>query len=211
MPRADELPQNLKELAYRNAISVDSGVDFEAHVQRLLTALDRALAGGSAADLIARQSGDHNVLPNMHKAAGAGVLSAVSRAVRRQALMMPYFLASVIFLLLAHYLIVMKLDTNPEYLRIAAIGVPLACGFLLFRNLGAGVGAATLLGLAIAIVAIAGMMTVVGLIDRRAILPQSQAGWQEAAEYMFSIVLTSGAGNVLARALYSKPKRWRLF
>lgn len=207
MPRAHELPHNLRDLAYRNAISVSSGVDFEADIQRLLIVLDQALADEPGAQAPAR----HADQGPQRKADSSHPLLALSRAARRHIPMAPYFLASVILLVLAHYLIVVKLDTDPVYLRIAAILVPLACGFLLFRNLGASLGAATLLGLAAAIVAIAGMMTVVGLVDRHAILPQSQAGWQEAAEYMLTIAFATGAGDLLARVLYSIPKRWRPF
>lgn len=39
MPDADELPADLKELAFRNALPLDSGLDFHSHADRLVAAL----------------------------------------------------------------------------------------------------------------------------------------------------------------------------
>ncbi len=210
MPSHNELPRSIGKLAYRNGMPVDSSLDFEPHMQRLLTAIDRALGVKVATEpSLARQDGHRSSLdlPVRGKTT-IDLFGSLARSSRR---LLPYFLVPVVVLLLAHYLIVMKLDTNPNYLRVVAIIVPLACGFLLLKNLGAGIVTATLLGLAAAIAAIVGMMAVVGFVDRHAILPQSAAGWQEAAEYLLTIIVATAAGNLLARALYSTPKRWRLF
>jgi hypothetical protein len=39
MPEAEELPADLKELAFRNALPLDSGLDFHSHAERLVCAL----------------------------------------------------------------------------------------------------------------------------------------------------------------------------
>jgi hypothetical protein len=39
MPAHDELPEDLKSLAFRNALRVDSGVDFHHHINRLCDAI----------------------------------------------------------------------------------------------------------------------------------------------------------------------------
>jgi hypothetical protein len=39
MPEADELPGDIKELAFRNALPLDSGLDFHSHAERLVDAL----------------------------------------------------------------------------------------------------------------------------------------------------------------------------
>lgn len=39
MPEADELPADIKELAFRNALPLDSGLDFHGHAERLVGAL----------------------------------------------------------------------------------------------------------------------------------------------------------------------------
>lgn len=41
MPSAAELPDSIKELAYRNAVTVDGGQDFHLHMNRLIHGLDK--------------------------------------------------------------------------------------------------------------------------------------------------------------------------
>jgi len=43
MPRADMLPQGLRDLAYRQAATVDTQVDFNSHIERLIREIDRIL------------------------------------------------------------------------------------------------------------------------------------------------------------------------
>jgi uncharacterized protein YecT (DUF1311 family) len=45
MPEVGELPASLSDLAYRHAVTVDGGRDFDHHVEGLIRALDRILAG----------------------------------------------------------------------------------------------------------------------------------------------------------------------
>jgi uncharacterized membrane protein HdeD (DUF308 family) len=40
MPSEEALPENLKELAYRNATAIDSGRDFETHVDRVIRSIE---------------------------------------------------------------------------------------------------------------------------------------------------------------------------
>jgi TPR repeat protein len=55
MPSATQLPESLKDFAFRNAVRLDAGQDFDVHMARLTRAMDRVLgvpaaaAGGSAA------------------------------------------------------------------------------------------------------------------------------------------------------------------
>src|SRR5215472_6184838 len=46
MPRADQLPDSIKDFAYRNAIQVDDAQDFVVHMARLTRAMDRILEAG---------------------------------------------------------------------------------------------------------------------------------------------------------------------
>jgi len=48
MPEVDELPASLKDFAYRHAVTVDGGRDFDHHVEGLIGALDRFFAGKTA-------------------------------------------------------------------------------------------------------------------------------------------------------------------
>jgi hypothetical protein len=43
MPRAEQLPESLAEFAYRNAVRIDSGQDFDGHISRLIRGLDLVL------------------------------------------------------------------------------------------------------------------------------------------------------------------------
>jgi TPR repeat protein len=43
MPQASQLPESLRDFAYRNAIQVDAGQDFDVHIARLVRAMDRIL------------------------------------------------------------------------------------------------------------------------------------------------------------------------
>lgn len=43
MPLPDQLPEGLKDLAYRNALEVDAGRDFNVHVERLIRAVEQTL------------------------------------------------------------------------------------------------------------------------------------------------------------------------
>ncbi len=43
MPRVSQLPETMKDFAYRNGVQVDAGQDFDVHVSRLLRAMDRIL------------------------------------------------------------------------------------------------------------------------------------------------------------------------
>src|SRR5437588_6336371 len=48
MPRVEQLPESLQDFAYHNAVSVDTGQDFDVHMARLMRAMDRILNGMSA-------------------------------------------------------------------------------------------------------------------------------------------------------------------
>jgi tetratricopeptide (TPR) repeat protein len=49
MPRPDELPESLRDFAYHNAVQVDSGVDFDVHVSRLIRGMEQMLRIGEDA------------------------------------------------------------------------------------------------------------------------------------------------------------------
>ena len=50
MPRVEQLPESLQDFAYHNAVSVDTGQDFDVHMTRLMRAVDRILGGIRAGD-----------------------------------------------------------------------------------------------------------------------------------------------------------------
>lgn len=199
MPNADELPRSIKDFAFRNAVTVDSGIDFRLHMDRLTTSVDQAL-GLEGRQSTPADSRAERPWPNPASiafAASPAVLATTTRSVLSR--LLSYFAVPVVLLLVAHYLLVIKWDLDTVYLRPFAIIIPLVFGFLSFKNLHLGIGLALLLGSAVAVAAVAGMMTVVGWIDQHSILPQSEAGWQEAVEFVVTIALATTAGNLLGR------------
>ena len=43
MPRLEQLPETLRDFAYRNAVQADAGQDFDVHIDRLIRSIDRIL------------------------------------------------------------------------------------------------------------------------------------------------------------------------
>jgi TIR domain len=209
MPSPDDLPRNIKEFAYRNAMRVDSGADFPVHIGRLVAVIARSLGRESETAPNANAVDATTTLPSPQtRAASPRDLGSPART--PLSALLPYFASMVILLLLAHYLIVMKLDSNPLYVLIIGIVFPASCGFLLFRA-GFGIGAAALLGLSVSLVVVAAILTLVGLIDRHQILPSNVAEWQETLEFVVSITLATAAGNLLACYLPTALRRLRQF
>ena len=112
-----------------------------------------------------------------------------------------YWLLPVILLLGAHYLIIIKFDMRPIYLRIISIVVPAIFGFGLLWFVRARVGQLALTAVLVAITAVGGMLAVVGIIDNVSILPRNTRDWQEALEYTFSIGLANVSGYLIARMI----------
>jgi TPR repeat protein len=57
MPQASQLPESLRDFAYRNGIQVDAGQDFDTHIARLTRAMDRLLEVAAAGDSVALMRG----------------------------------------------------------------------------------------------------------------------------------------------------------
>jgi hypothetical protein len=209
MPSASDLPRSIQKIAYRNGMPVDSSLDFEIHIERLVKAVDQAL-GIEAADLSAKQQ--HEGLNAQPASTPTDAPRSTRQLAKSPQQLLPYFLAPTVLLLIAHYVIVISLNSDTLYLRPFAVLVPLACGALLRKNLHVGFAVASFVGLGIALASVAGMMTVVGLVDGHSILPNTIAGWQEGFEFVATITLATAAGSLLARAVASTiPRRWRPF
>ncbi len=96
MPSPAELPDGLKDLAFRNAAQIDAGRDFHQHMDRLIRSMDRILELNSVRELSARTSDDEHqpssparksveqpVLrtesPKTHDGAGGGLNSVLTK------------------------------------------------------------------------------------------------------------------------------------
>jgi hypothetical protein len=49
MPHPEELPEDIRNFVFRAALNLDTGIDFENHIQRLIMSLDRILTSGATA------------------------------------------------------------------------------------------------------------------------------------------------------------------
>jgi hypothetical protein len=67
MPQVGQLPQSIRDFAYRNGMQIDVGQDFDNHLARLTRAMDRLLdtnaAGGSVAPPLDGPGSEIDVLP----------------------------------------------------------------------------------------------------------------------------------------------------
>jgi class 3 adenylate cyclase len=105
----------------------------------------------------------------------------------------------VILLLLAHYLIIMKLDLDPLVMRSFSLLLPALSGIVISRQTRCGLGVPFLLGGSAGILSVFGMLIIVGLFDATATFPTSRFEWQEAMEYAVGIALSTVLGSVLVR------------
>ena len=210
MPGESDLPDDLREFAFRNAAEVASGRDFDVQTERLIRSVDRILMerdeGPRAKEFMIKiQPTTVKDSPRHH---------AINTDKPRTRSWIKYLfvnlVAPVILVIVAHYLVVVKFNLDYNYLRGAAILIPLSAGFLLFWYEGQGPGAAFLLGAAAGGMSVVGMLVIVGLIATVPIIPSALLDWQESAEYFVSIVLSMLMGNLIASLfLKSKLQLWQ--
>jgi hypothetical protein len=109
-----------------------------------------------------------------------------------------YVLAPVLLLLAAHVVVTIWLDVTPVYLRIASVIIPIPFGMTLYIANKIGLKGSIGLGIATALLSVAGMLAIVGYIDKVPVLPDSAREWREAIEYALSITLAYVTGDLLA-------------
>jgi hypothetical protein len=112
-----------------------------------------------------------------------------------------YVIAPVVLLIGAHYLVTIAFNVPLLYLRLASIAIPIPFGFALLLVSHHGVRWAIGYGAAVGLIAVGGMLIVVGWTDKIPILPEDAREWREALEYASSIMLAFTTGNVLAALL----------
>ena len=125
---------------------------------------------------------------------------------REMPLLSPFSSLALIFIFLvaAHFLIIVQFDLSLIYLRIVSIIVPLIFGFL-YRGSGAGSSllAAFGAGLVVALLSILAMSAIVAKIDHVPVLPRNQPEWLEFFQYGASIAFGFFAGVLGRHALSS--------
>ena len=195
MPEASELPESIKEFAYRNALKVDSGQDFHPHIDRLIGAMDEILG------IKNKSSAPLGLTPDVENIGAQVSTSIPARSAFSLAVLFWYVAVPTLLLLIFHYLIVFKFDLDIAYLRAVSIGIPLLSGFLLFWQERQGLVPAFLIGAGTAAISVLGMLTITGMIDDTAIVPSSASDWQRTIEFVVGIALAVPVGNQIARVL----------
>jgi uncharacterized membrane protein len=124
-----------------------------------------------------------------------------------------YLALPVFLLLLSDYLLLFKLDLDPIALRIASILIAAGLGVALFFQVRQRAVRALLLGAAVGLVSVLGMLAINAALSLRssftfqAIVPASTREWQEAIEYFVTITAATFAGNVVAVAFHARRSR----
>ena len=187
MPDAAALPQSFGTFAFLNAAEVATGRDFDGQIGRLIVAIDRAAAA---------------------KSNDPASIYASSKAYARRKLLLDatrYFVTPLILLLVAHFLVVVVLDWNIVYLRLASVIAPLLFGAAFSRFSGRGTGAACGFALALGLVAAAGMTVSESLATGDPMLPQSRLERLDNVQFAASMALSFVAGYFAARVLPKLP------
>ena len=121
-------------------------------------------------------------------------------ALRRAAFyLFAYLIVPIALLIAAHWVLIVRMDVNPIYLRLFSLLVPVPFGYALCTNERQGVWAALVTGFIVGTTAVAGMSAVIGIIDGRPIIPTDRREWQELIEYSVGIMLALVTGNLLGR------------
>jgi hypothetical protein len=198
MPAPDRLPEVLQGFAYRNAARVDGGRDFHLHMDVLIRAIDQlgqpkrpsTLPKGLASPIVASP-----------RSPSAGEISLKLLPAARDVA------TTVVCLLMAQYLIVVALDLNTIYLRVAAFVVPLAAGAFHARRTPRGSLAAAGIAGITALIAVFAMSAITALSFNQPILPATPFEWRESIEYVGIIALAYFLGCNLDR--YWSKRRQR--
>lgn len=113
-----------------------------------------------------------------------------------------YVAVPALLLVAVHYLITILLNISPLYLRIASLVIPLPFGLMMMWFGKIGIRGALLIGVITAMISVAGMLTVIGIVDRVPIIPANGREWQETGEYAASIALAFVTGNLIGYLIF---------
>lgn len=79
MPEVGELPASLKDFAYRHAVTVDGGRDFDHHIEGLIRALDRIVhvPPGGGGEALIQQKARQSSVPSLYWVIGGLAVMAI--------------------------------------------------------------------------------------------------------------------------------------
>jgi hypothetical protein len=108
----------------------------------------------------------------------------------------------MLLLVVAHVVVTIVFDISPLSLRLASVIIPLLFGFTAYALHKVWFEEALALGFATAAISVTSMLTVTGLHDHVAIVPDSWVEWREVVEYGMSILLAFVSGNLLGVLIF---------
>jgi hypothetical protein len=208
MPRTSDLPRSLEEFAFLNAIDLESGRDFDVHMERLIRAAELIISDGRPSSGAASASASPRPAPPAAAPEPVGSEPDVAGVLGGAQIFFSFVLVPALLVLLAHYLIVVKFDLSPVYLRIVALLVPLTSGYCLARRHGRRWRMTLLCSIGLALITVLGMAMTISIVDGTPIVPTTLVDRQEAAEYFLTVVLAAVAGHVIAATVHSKGPKW---
>jgi TIR domain len=196
MPDSTALPAEFGNFAFLNAAEVASGRDFRSQLARLIGAIEQIAAAGGSAE-------------SPHPPIETTSATVASIPVRKpwRADIVPYFVAPLVLMLAAHYVVLIN-NLNNDYLWLAATAIPFAFGFAQFWVGNSGGTPATLTALALGLIGASAMSVSESFISGDPILPQNRFEWRDNIQFAGAIALSLVAGYVLARALHVARHRW---
>jgi hypothetical protein len=195
MPDSGVLPASFKAFSFLNAADVASGRDFHPHLDRLIAAIDKALAARGIMSSPPPAPAEPSVSSARVATAGSAAAPGAWPAD-----LLRYLIAPIVILLAAHYAIVNAYDLGNIYLSVVIVAVPLLFGFLLFWLARRGAAAAIVIALALGIVAESGMVISLALYAGDPIMPETRRDWTEDFQNAATLALSFVAGHALARA-----------
>lgn len=116
-----------------------------------------------------------------------------------------YGVAPIVLLLLAHFIIIVLWDRPTVYLRIVSILLPMPFGFALIWRERRRLVWAIVMGAAVSLLSISGMLMVMHVNYQDTILPATTRDLIEELQYFISIALAFITGGLLAQIFRGTP------
>jgi hypothetical protein len=113
-----------------------------------------------------------------------------------------YVLLPTVLLVTTHYIGEYTFDVNTVWLRIASMVIPLPFGIVAYGVSKIGFKGALGIGAVMAIVSVTGMLLVSHFQDGDPIIPRDWVEWKETVQYVLSIALAFGVGNITANVVF---------
>lgn len=107
----------------------------------------------------------------------------------------------VLALMAAHWLVVMVLDLKTWVIRALSLLLPLPFAAMASFKGRNRLAVQVVLGVAIAVLSVLGMLSITGLMDGQPILPHDARDWREVVEYGLSIFLSYLTGALIVHVM----------